>query len=134
MAARRKLTVQEELIQFLQEPDPDETILWWLKSAYDEANATVVKAREYGSGELIYAGHVMNAIHEGRALSFGEDGTGHISDAVAAETQIFHYVLGKMGRWVAAMTRHEPVSDDTLFDIGVYVRMIQRIRASGAWP
>jgi hypothetical protein len=26
------------------------------------------------------------------------------------------------------------VSDDSLFDIGVYVRMAQRIRHSGGWP
>ena len=28
----------------------------------------------------------------------------------------------------------DPVSDDTLGDIGVYVRMAQRVRSHGGWP
>lgn len=100
----------------------DPIVLWWVNAALAEAAQTVTKAREYGSAELEYAGHVIGRI-----------GGRETSKAEALELQIFHYVLGKMGRWVAAVTRGEQVSDDTLLDIGVYVRMVQYVREHGQW-
>lgn len=113
--------VKEKLLKAIQKED-DPVILWWALQAMEEAVATVRKAREYGSTELEYAGHVIARI-----------GQREVSKPQALELQIFHYVLGKMGRWVAAVTRGEQVSDDTLFDMGVYVRMVQHIRATGEW-
>lgn len=101
-------------------------IHWWINASIEDALATAPKAEEYGSIELAEAGHVLaslmrHPIHAG-------------NDAAAMETQIFQYVLGKIGRWVAAMRRGERVSDDTLFDIGIYVKMVRKIRETGVWP
>ena len=100
---------------------------WWIHNAFSEAIATAPKAEEYGSAELAEAGHVLSSL---LAIPI-ESPT---SDAAAMETQIFQYVLGKIGRWTAAMRRGDRVSDDTLFDIGVYVRMVRKIRDTGEWP
>ena len=100
-------------------------IHWWIGFAFAEVMATAPKAEEYGSTELVEAGAVLQSM-----LSH-PIGT---SDASAMEVQIYLYVLGKIGRWTAAMRCGERVSDDTLFDIGVYVRMAQKIRDTGEWP
>jgi hypothetical protein len=113
---------QAALIELIRNTD-DPVVLWWIRMAAQEAQATVAKAREYGSAELQYAGHVIGRIG-------GRD----TNPAEAMELQIFHYCLGKMGRWTAAVTRGQQVSDDTLFDMGVYCRMVQRIRETGQWP
>ena len=102
-------------------------IHWWMQDAFAEAMATAPKAEEYGSTELAEAGHVLGSL-------LAKPLENPVSDAAAMETQIFQYVLGKMGRWVAAMRRGDRVSDDTLFDIGVYVRMARKIRETGVWP
>ena len=102
-------------------------IHWWMHDAFAEALATAPKAEEYGSTELAEAGHVLSSLLAHPIES-------PTSDAAAMETQIFQYVLGKIGRWTAAMRRGERVSDDTLFDIGVYVRMVHKIRQTGEWP
>ena len=52
----------------------------------------------------------------------------------AAELGVFFYLIGKVARWQSAIERGERPSDDTLFDVGVYVRMAQRIRSHGGWP
>lgn len=100
---------------------------WWIHNAFSEAIATAPKAEEYGSAELAEAGHVLSSL---LAIPIERP----TSDAAAMETQIFQYVLGKIGRWTAAMRRGDRVSDDTLFDIGVYVKMVRKIRETGEWP
>lgn len=102
-------------------------IHWWMQYAFAEALATAPKAEEYGSTELAEAGHVLGSL-------LAKPLESPLSDAAAMETQIFQYVLGKIGRWTAAMRRGERVSDDTLFDIGVYVKMVRKIRETGEWP
>lgn len=97
---------------------------WWRKQAETEIERTVPKAEEYGSTDLIRVGRIM-------AESAGRHG---VSDEEAAELGVFFYIEGKLARWADAVTRGERVSDDTLFDIGIYVRMAQRIRATGGWP
>ncbi len=113
----------QRVFEYLMANMNDPTVIWWLKKAVEEIDTTVEKAREYGSAELEYAGHVMARI-----------GDRKVSAAEAMELQVYHYVLGKLGRWTSAVIRGEQVSDDTLFDIGVYVRMVQRIRDTGEWP
>lgn len=115
-----------EMVEYLTD-DPDETVVWWILQAFEEAKATITKAREYGSDELIYAGRITGQIHSRHT-------EGALTDAQAAELMIYFYVLGKMGRWTAAMRRGDFVSDDTLLDIGIYTRMVQRLRTTGQWP
>lgn len=99
-------------------------VAWWLADAREVAEATVPKAIEYGSIELVEAGRTL-------ARLMGRD---EVSDQEAMETQIYQYVMGKMGRWTAAMGRGERVSDDTVFDILVYATMVRKIRQTGEWP
>lgn len=115
-----------QLVDYLT-GDPDPTVEWWVLQAFEEAEATIAKAREYGSDELIYSGRIAGQIHARHDEST-------LTNAQAAELMIYFYVLGKMGRWTAAMRRGEFVSDDTLLDIGIYTRMVQRLRLTGEWP
>lgn len=96
---------------------------WWMGLAESEIDRTVPKAVEYSSTDLTDIGHDL-ARTQGR----------EIDDEEAAELGVFFYLRGKVARWVGAMIAGQRVSDDTLFDIGVYVRMAQRIRATGSWP
>lgn len=99
-------------------------VAWWEKLASSDARTTVPKAVEYGSADLIEIGRAM-------ARATGRPG---LSDTEAAELGIYFYVVGKLGRWTAAVEENRPVSDDTLFDISVYITMVRRIRATGGWP
>jgi len=96
---------------------------WWLEQSRAEIDATVPKAVEYGSTDLIDIG-----------LMLGRTMKRQLSEEEAAELGVFFYLIGKIARWQSAIERGERPSDDTLFDIGVYVRMAQRIRHAGAWP
>lgn len=96
---------------------------WWMSKAEDEVRRTVPKAVEYGATDLSDIGHDL-------AKCMGRE----VNDEEAAELGVFFYIRGKMSRWVDAVKRGDRVSDDTLFDIGVYVRMTQRIRDAGGWP
>lgn len=101
----------------------EELTYWWHQQATNEISSTAQKAVEYGSKDLTDMGHVV-ARMTGREMT----------DSQATEFGIFWYALGKMSRWAAAYERGDEVSDDTLFDLGVYVRMAQRTRATGGWP
>jgi hypothetical protein len=107
--------------------DESELFGWWLDKAEAEVQPLVKKLVEYG-GE----GRAIDLIEIGRDLGRLQDRD--LSDAEAAELGIYFYIRGKLGRWTAAVLRGEPVSDDTLLDIGIYVRMVQRIREKGGWP
>lgn len=96
---------------------------WWKEKAEAEIGQTVAKAVEYGSTDLIDIGRSI-----GRVAGLDWD------DQEAAEAGIFFYLEGKLSRWRSALERGDRVSDDTLLDIGVYVRMAQRIRDAGGWP
>lgn len=101
----------------------DDLQVWWADKAHDEAEKTVDKAIEYGSNSMTDVGHAM-ARTAGRT----------ITDEEATELGCYFYIVGKLGRWADAVVAGERVSDDTLFDIGVYVRMAQRARSNGGWP
>ena len=97
---------------------------WWLAMAQEEIERTVPKAIEYGSTDLDEIGRQMLAagLHEGN------------HETPTEELGVYFYMVGKMARWTDAIRTGRRVSDDTLFDIGIYVRMVQRIRSAGGWP
>lgn len=96
---------------------------WWVALAAEEADKVAPKAIEYGSTDLIDIGRVMGTMM-GRRWNERE----------MAEAGIMFYLEGKMARWRGALADGRAVSDDTLFDIGVYSRMAQRNRSHGGWP
>lgn len=96
---------------------------WWMDTAHAEAVAVVDKAVEYGANSMTELGHEIAKL-SGRK----------ITDAEAIELACYFYIKGKLGRWSDAIMAGRPVSDDTLNDIGVYVRMAQRVRSNGGWP
>lgn len=103
---------------------PEEQLrAWWYDLAKTEIDRTVPKAVEYSSTDLADIGHQL-------ARTAGRQ----VTDEEAAELGIFFYIQGKLSRWAGAVTNGQRPSDDTLFDLGVYIRMAQRIRAAGSWP
>lgn len=106
----------------------DELTDWWLERAQAEVKPMVDKALEYGG-----KGAAIDLIEIGRDLA-RIAGKTDVSDEEATELGIYFYLRGKFGRWQAAVLEGRRVSDDTLLDIGVYVRMAQRNRAVGGWP
>ena len=101
---------------------------WWTSTAISEVKGITDKMREYGGH-----GRAMDLIEIGRALRAAgmpvQD-----DDASLAEAGCYFYLVGKFARWTAAISEGRRVSDDTLYDIGIYIRMVQRIRQSGGWP
>ena len=103
---------------------------WWHAQAQAEIDAVVPKATEYGGH-----GRAVDLVDIGRDLLRSQGvADDKITDEWATEVGIYFYLRGKIGRWTAAVTRQERVSDDTLHDISVYCRMAQRNRAVGGWP
>ena len=98
---------------------------WWMDTARTEVEKVAPKAVEYGSTDLSEIGRTLSQV-----IGRGEGD----SEAAQAELGIYFYLVGKMARWTDAIKSGRPVSDDTLHDIGVYVRMVQRIRDVGGWP
>lgn len=113
----------------------DELQDWWMDSARREIEPMIGKMQEYGgkgrAQDLVDVGRRM--FEAGVKLPGGEyhpDAT----DAQFIELTIYFYVIGKIGRWTAAINEGRPVSDDTLHDIIVYTKMLQRVREVGGWP
>ena len=107
------------------EPDGEMTELydWWADQATAESMGAIPKAREYGSRDLMEMGGTLMRIA-------GQE----VDDGAAVEVGCWFYAVGKMARWTAAIERGELVSDDTLHDLSVYIKMVQRVRACGGWP
>jgi hypothetical protein len=97
---------------------------WWIDLAHEEVEKVVPKAIEYGSTDLYEIGRALGMVFGWENLSHEE----------ATELGIYFYELGKFARWTDAIRNRRRVSDDTLHDMGVYVRMAQRNRAVGGWP
>jgi len=96
---------------------------WWRAVSEEEIEATVPKAIEYGATDLIDIGTQLGKwMHR------------DTTNAEAAELGCWFYLIGKMARATSAIDRSEFPSDDTIKDIGIYVKMIQRIRQAGSWP
>ena len=108
--------------------NPQELEEWWHGQAADEVEPLLKKMTEYGG-----RGRAVDLIDIGVELGrlMGRE---DISDAEATELGIYFYVRGKFSRWFAALSEGNRVSDDTLYDIGIYIRMAQRVRKTGGWP
>lgn len=102
-----------------------ELAAWWRQQAEDEIDMVVDKAIEYGARDLIEMGRQL-AYMAGREADMPEE--------EMAELGCLQYLVGKMSRATAAWAEGRLPSDDTMLDIGIYVRMIQRIRQTGGWP
>jgi hypothetical protein len=102
----------------------DQLTDWWMNRAHGEVVAVAPKAVEYGATDLAEIGRTMGLII----------GRENLSTEEATEVGIYFYVLGKMARWTAAIREGRRVSDDTLLDISIYVKMQQRNRDVGGWP
>lgn len=100
----------------------DPLTTWWLEHAQREADQTVQKMREYGSGDLVAVGAQVAALAN----------RGVLSEQQAFEIGCLFYLIGKLERVVSATQRDESASDDTWFDIAIYAKMVQAKRA-GAW-
>jgi hypothetical protein len=102
---------------------------WWSSRSKEEAETVVPKATEYGGGhraaDLTQVGQTIADLL-GRSDNFTE---GNLQ-----ELACYFYIVGKMGRWHAALLEGRDVSDDTIYDIGIYIKMVQRIREKGGWP
>lgn len=116
------------------DPEPDEGALarqlrrWWLDRVEGEITGVVPKAIEYGATDLAEIGRDM-------ANMTGAPKPPGISDnQFYTELGIFFYMRGKVARWLAAIKEGRVASDDTLFDIGIYLKMAQRNRDVGGWP
>jgi uncharacterized coiled-coil protein SlyX len=120
----------EELAKPTNAAQPHPLEEWWMSKAAAEVEPLIAKMTEYG-GE----GRAFDLIDIGQALidanvNFpGTFGVGQVQ-----ELGIYFYLVGKFARWKAAVSEGRSVSDDTLLDIGIYVRMAQRIREVGGWP
>ena len=99
---------------------------WWFEKAKNEIEATVPKAIEYSATDLFDMGRDL-------AETMGRD-VRNMDDADLAELGVYVYVLGKVSRWKGAIKDGRKVSDDTIADLAVYARMVQRIRDAGGWP
>lgn len=97
---------------------------WWIDLAHAEVDRVVPKAVEYGSTDLMEVGRTLANVMQ-------RDG---LSEEELTELGIYFYLVGKFARWMDAVRDNRRASDDTLHDIGVYVRMAQRTRAVGGWP
>lgn len=108
-----------------------ELATWWRNTAESEIDKTVAKAVEYsGTG----GGLPADLVDYGRQWAFASGLGTDFTDAQYAEIGVWCYLVGKLGRWSSALRNGRMVSDDTLLDIGVYVRIAQRIREKGQWP
>lgn len=96
---------------------------WFLQQAGREARLAAPKAIEYGWRSMVQQG-------KGLAELAGREYT----DQGAFELAVWDMVRLKVGRWTEAVMHGKAVSDDTLLDIGIYVKMAQRAREAGAWP
>jgi len=131
----RKLTVNPDPINRPQPTSAESPHIdlrdWWMSKAAGEVEPMIAKMMEYGGD-----GRAIDLIEIGRTLQISgvKVPDDDASSAELSELGIYFYLVGKFARWTAAIAEGRPVSDDTLHDIGIYVRMVQRIRESGGWP
>lgn len=110
---------------------------WWMEGARAEIEPMIRKMEEYGGN-----GRAQDLVDMGRRLyEAGVKLPGQYvvdirdaEDSQFIELAIYFYVMGKLGRWTAAINEGRAVSDDTLKDIVIYTKMLQRTREVGGWP
>lgn len=101
-----------------------ELAAWWEERVRIEIEEVVPKAIEYGANSMIEVGRSMARLA----------GRSNITDGEAIELACLFYIKGKLGRWLDAAVAGRPVGDDTVYDIGIYIKMAQRARDVGSWP
>lgn len=115
-----------------QEPTPEELVNermaaaltdWWMERARTEIEQVAPKAVEYGPNSMIEVGRAMGRMSQR-----------DLTDEEAIEVACMFYISGKLGRWVDAVAHGKRPSDDTIHDIGIYIKMAQRNRDVGGWP
>lgn len=97
---------------------------WWRARCEEEIEAVVPKAVEYGANSMIEVGRSMLRIA----------GRTDVTDGEAIEVACMFYLSGKLGRWIDAVAAGKRPSDDTVYDMGIYIKMAQRARDVGTWP
>lgn len=96
---------------------------FWLKLAHEEIAAVVPKAVQYGAADLAVMGKAMEML-------LPEDKR---HPTLGLEMACAFYALGKVARAFGAYEQGEPASDDDWHDLGVYCRMVQKVRRTGRW-
>ena len=118
------VTMEQIMSDAVTPPDLAHTLTtWWLDRAQEEAGSVVPKAIAYGSNSLMQLGRKMAQL-QGR----------EITDDEALELGCWVNTVQKIERWTDSVMRGERCSDDTIYDAGVYLKMVQRIRDVGSWP
>lgn len=96
---------------------------WWMTLAQHEVDQVIPKAIEYGASDLDVMASAM-------VLLLPKD---RRDRRIGLEMAVAFYALGKVARLFGAFEEGKLPSDDTWHDLGVYCRMAQRIRETGAW-
>lgn len=117
--------VEDEITDRKYELPIKQLMSWWRQQAEEEATRTVPKAIEYGQQSLINLGARLARLAGRRPEEMDQ--------AQLMELAVWDYINGKIERWNDAVQAGQQVSDDTLFDIAVYVKMAQYMRANGTW-
>lgn len=110
---------------------------WWEQTAHDEIGGLIAKMEEYGGAQRATdLTDIGRAMVDAGVMSLGglDGGPQEVQEQWHQELGAYFYLRGKFARWSAAIKEGRPVSDDTLHDIAIYTRMVQRIRAVGGWP
>lgn len=114
----------EDLMHTQDKPDIEQAVTeWWMDRAEEEARSVVPKAVEYGSNSLMQLGRKMAQL-QGR----------EVADDEALELGCWANLVQKVERMTDSVMRGERCSDDTIYDVGIYIKMVQRIRDAGSWP
>ncbi|QOR55603.1 MAG: hypothetical protein VM34scaffold347_14 [Phage 66_12] len=101
----------------------DDLGAWWAQVASQDAAEAGIKAKEYGSLDLVMIGAALR-----------EMGVRAPMDVADSELGVTFYAFGKMARVISALSEGRVPSDDTWHDITVYSTMVRRIRETGQWP
>lgn len=99
---------------------------FWQDMTDEEIEKVIPKAVEYGSADLEVMG-------EGMKVLLRSVFKRPIEDAEALEMACAFYALGKVARMFGAYADGRMPNEDAAYDLGVYCRMIQKIRKTGSW-
>ena len=100
---------------------------WWEDKTRAEIEGVVPKAIEYSSSDLEDLGRQWGA-----AIGWGPE---LLADrSMLTQLGIVMYAQGKLARIWGALREGRSPSDDSVFDLAVYTKMMQRAREFGSWP
>jgi hypothetical protein len=116
----------------------EQIIDWWTRVSEQDALAATAKSTEYGGSgaaiDLVWLGQQLVEMGQAAAEGTADWTARDVPTQQATELGIFFYLLGKIGRWKAAILEGRPVSDDTIKDIHTYAMMARYNREHGSWP